>query len=97
MDQIDSLRRQLVNKDEELRILNKQFEYQEVEKIKIVQKLAQVEQDLDIKSHSLRKVKSQLADKGDTLEALRIAKRDVEIRLQNHITGMLLCPAATRL
>ena len=68
VDQIDTLRRQLGAKDDELRQFNKQFEYQEVEKIKIVQKLAQVEQDLDVKSHELRKTKSQLSDKEDTLE-----------------------------
>ena len=68
VDQIDTLRRHLGSKDEELRQFNKQFEYQEVEKIKIVQKLAQVEQDLDVKSHELRKTKSQLSDKEDTLE-----------------------------
>ena len=68
VDQIDTLRRQMGSKDEELRAYNKQFEYQEVEKIKIVQKLAQVEQDLDLKSHQLRKTKSQLGDKEDTLE-----------------------------
>ena len=48
--------------------MNKQFEYQEIEKIKIVKKLAQVEQDLDIKSHDLMKIKSQLGDKEDTLD-----------------------------
>ena len=48
--------------------LHKQFEYQEIEKIKIVKKLAQVEEDLDIKSHDLRNIKSQLGDKEDTLE-----------------------------
>lgn len=65
---LDTLRRQIGSKDEELRHFNKQFEYQEVEKIKIVQKLAQVEQDFDLKSHELRKIKSQLGDKEDTLE-----------------------------
>ena len=68
VDQIDSLRRQLLHKDEELKQLHKQFEYQEFEKIKIVQTLAQVEQDLSLKSHDLRKCKSQLSDKKDTLE-----------------------------
>ena len=68
VDQIDSLRRHLLHKEEELKHLNKQFEYQEIEKIKIVKKLAQVEQDLDIKSHDLMKVKSQLGDKEDTLD-----------------------------
>merc|ERR1712008_407162 len=68
VDQIDSLRRHLLYKEEELKHLNKQFEYQEIEKIKIVKKLAQVEQDLDIKSHDLMKVKSQLGDKEDTLD-----------------------------
>ena len=68
VDQIDSLRRHLLHKEEELKHLNKQFEYQEIEKIKIVKKLAQVEQDLDIKSHDLMKIKSQLGDKEDTLD-----------------------------
>ena len=68
VDQIDSLRRLLLNKDEELKQLHKQFEYQEIEKIKIVKKLAQVEEELDIKSHELRNIKSQLGDKEDTLE-----------------------------
>ena len=86
VDQIDALRRQLLNKDQELRHLHKQFDYQEVEKIKIVQKFAQVEQDLDAKSHELRKVKSNLSDKEDTLEALRGAKRDVEMRLQTQMS-----------
>lgn len=61
----------------------KQSEYQENEKIKIVQKLAQVEHDHDVKTHLVHSLKSQLSDKNDTLEALRLAKRDVEIRLQN--------------
>jgi len=85
VDQIDSLRRLLLNKDEELKHLHKQFEYQEIEKIKIVKKLAQVEHDLDVKSHELRKVKNQLGDKEDTLNVLRVSKRDIEIRLQNQI------------
>ena len=38
-----------------------------------------------MKSHDLRKVKSQLSDKNDTLEALRNAKRDVEVRLQKQM------------
>jgi len=85
VDQIDNLRRLLLNKDEELKHLHNQFEYQEIEKIKIVKKLAQVEQDLDVKTHELRKVKNQLGDKEDTLNVLRVSKRDIEIRLQNQI------------
>lgn len=86
VDQIDSLRRQLLTKDEELKRFHKQFEYQEREKMKIVQKLAQVEQEADIKTHELRKIKSQLSDKEDTLDVLRGAKRDIEIRLQKQMT-----------
>ena len=77
VDQIDSLRRHLLHKEEELKHLNKQFEYQEIEKIKIVKKLAQVEQDLDIKSHDLMKVKSQLGDKEDTLDVSTLYVLDI--------------------
>ena len=82
VDQIDSLRRHLLHKEEELKHLNKQFEYQEIEKIKIVKKLAQVEQDLDIKSHDLMKIKSQLGDKEDTLDVST---------LYLHATLVLIC------
>ena len=85
VDHVDSLRRQLVLKDEEVKRLRKHCDHEEIEKIKIVQKLAQVEEEVDKKSHQNRTLKSQLSDKEDTLEALRGAKRDVEIRLQNQM------------
>ena len=72
VDQIDSLRRQLATKEEELKEFNRQFEYQEIEKIKIVQTLAQVQQDLDFKTHELMKVKGNLSNKEDTLEVCRM-------------------------
>ena len=85
VDQVDSLRRQLVLKDEEVKRLRRHCDHEEIEKIKIVQKLAQVEEEVDNKSHQNRTLKSQLSDKEDILEALRVAKRDVEIRLQNQM------------
>ena len=77
VDQVDSLRRQILLKDEEIKRLRKHCDHEEVEKIKIVQKLAQVEEEIDQKTFYVRNLNSQLSNKADTLEALRIAKRDI--------------------
>ena len=77
VDQVDSLRRQILLKDEEVKRLRKHCDHEEVEKIKIVQKLAQVEEEIDQKTFYVRNLNSQLSNKADTLEALRIAKRDI--------------------
>lgn len=90
VDQVDSLRRQILLKDEEVKRLRKHCDHEEVEKIKIVQKLAQVEEEIDQKTFYVRNLNSQLSNKADTLEALRIAKRDIELRLQNQMTENIL-------
>ena len=77
VDQVDSLRRQILLKDEEVKRLRKHCDHEEVEKIKIVQKLAQAEEEIDQKTFYVRNLNSQLSNKADTLEALRIAKRDI--------------------
>ena len=46
-----------------------------------MKKLAQVEQDLDVKSHELRNVKNQLGDKEDTLNVSKENNCEMDVAI----------------